>query len=426
MFQKRNVITAVELGTTKICVLIGESDKDGALAVLGHGEAPSNGTVVKGEIADMNGVVAILSKVFDEANKSAGCEIDRDNIFIAVTGADIDHYQGIGTVIINNEDSKVSQEDVDEAIQNARVKPIPPDKMIINSFDSYYLLDGTRRLRTPVDQIASRLEACIHVIYGNRNRVKNFQNALRDIGFEDGEGNLVFSAVASAYALISDHEQENGALLVEMGSGITEYIMVHNHGPLSSGVIPVGLDHLANDIAIGLDLHVSQARKMIKENHLHNLRREGKSFFEITSASSGAVRKIPLNSLEKIIDLRLRETFEMIRKQLKKENVLNYLGCGGILSGGAALFPPALEVYENVFEFPVRQGIPEEDVSGALTDLESPRYSTVLGLLKYGSIATYGGGGGRGSIFDKIMRGVDNMSSPLMRGFSSLKNSIKF
>ncbi|OGV37671.1 MAG: cell division protein FtsA [Lentisphaerae bacterium GWF2_45_14] len=426
MFQKRNVITAVEIGTTKICVLIGESDKDGGLTVLGHGEAPSGGSVVKGEIVEMNTAVGILSKVFDEANKSAGCEIDRDNIYIAVTGADINYYQGIGTVIINNEDSKVSEEDVNQAVQNARVKPIPPDKMIINSFDSYYLLDGTRRLRTPVDQIASRLEACIHVVYGDRNRVKNFQNALRDIGFEDGEGHLVFSAVASAYALISDHEQENGALLVEMGGGITEYIMVHNHGPLSSGVIPVGLDHLANDISIGLDLHISQARKMIKENHLHDLRRQGKSFFEITSASSGAVRKISLNSLEKIIDLRLRETFTMIRKELKKENALNYLSCGGILSGGAALFPPALEIYESVFEFPVRQGIPEEEVSGALTDLESPRYSTVLGLLKYGSLATYNGERGKGSIFDKLMRGVDNMSSPIMKGFSSLRNSIKF
>jgi len=426
MFQKRNVITAVELGTTKICVLIGESDKDGDLSVLGHGEAPSEGTIVKGEIVDMNGAVAILSKVFDEANRSAGCEIDRDNIFIAVTGADINYYQGIGTVIINNEDSKVSQEDVDDAVQNARVKPIPPDKMIINSFDSYYLLDGTRRLRTPVDQIASRLEACIHVIYGNRNRIKNFQNALRDIGFEDGEGHFVFSAIASGYALISDHEQENGTLLVEMGSGITEYIMVHNYGPLSSGVIPVGLDHLANDISIGLDLHISQARKMIKENHLGAFRKEGKSFFEITSSNTGAVRKIPLSSLEKIVDLRLRETFEMIHKQLKKENVLNYLSCGGILSGGAAFFPPALEIFEGVFEIPVRQGIPDENLSGALTDLESPRYSTVLGLLKYGNVVTSGSGGGSGSLFDKLMRGVDNMSSPLMRGFSNLRNSIKF
>jgi cell division protein FtsA len=314
---------------------------------------------------------------------------------------------------------------VDEAVQNARVKPLPPEKVILNTFDSYFLLDGARRLRNPIDQAANKLEAFIHVIYGDSNRIRNFENALRDVGFEEEDGIPVFSGVAAAYGVLEENEKENGALLIEIGGGCTEYVAVHNYGIIASGVLGVGMEHVANDLSIGFDMHISACRKFLQENEYLRHKQDGRVFLEVKTAT-GAPRRLPINSIEKIVNLRLREIFNIINSQLKQEKLMHYLSCGGVLSGGAALFPQSLEVFSNVMEIPVRVGTPL-GASGAVTDLESPRYSVPWGLLKYGEemrkvVDSRGGN----SLWEKMISGMDNMSMPIFRGFSSLKNSIKF
>ncbi len=426
MFQQRNIITAVELGTTKACVLIGEAEGGDDIVIIGHGEAAMDGAVVKGEIVDMDGALEALSEALDEADKSADCEIDRSNIYIAVTGSDIQSCRGVGTVLVRNEDNKVTENDINEAVQNAQVKPMHPSKVIINTFDSYYMLDGARQLRNPLNQVAHKLEAFIHLIYADRNRIRNFENALRDVGFEEGDGTSVFSAVAAAYGVLSDAEKENGVLLIEMGGGSTEFIAVHNYGIIASGVLGVGFDHVANDLSIGLDLHISLCRKLLLENELPKELQEGSAFIKVNEVSAGSARKLPISSIERIIDLRLREIFGIIKKDLQKDNLLHNLSCGGVLSGGGALFPTTLEVFKNVMEIPARVGTPL-GANGAVTDIDSPRYSVAWGLLKYGNeMRKVVGASGNRSLWEKMLSGMDSMSTPIFKGFSNLKNSIKF
>jgi cell division protein FtsA len=425
MFRNRDIITAIEIGTSKICVLIGESDDSGNMYVLGHGEIQTEGAVCKGEIVDMDMALGLLSKAIDEADNSTSVEIDHKNLYVSVTGFDIISTQGVGTSLIMDEDRRIKEEHVDEAVQSARVKSSPFDQVIINTFDSYFMIDEVRRLRNPVEQIGSKLQAFIHIIYGNRNRIENVETLLHDVGFDDSI-TPVFAGVASAYGVLTDEEKEDGVLLIELGAGTTEYMVIHNFGIHHSGVLQVGFEHLANDLSIGLDLHISRCRKILTDNRYPQLKQDGKSIIELSGITPGSSRKIPINSLEKIIDLRLREIFQIIRNEIIEKNLIHNIGSGVVLSGGGALFPRTEEILRNVFETPTRIGKPLE-VSGAATDLDSPRYSTVWGLLKYGDeLRKILNAQENKGFMAKLGDALDNMSKPFSRNLSALKDSIKF
>ena len=424
MFQQRDIVTAIEIGTSKICVLVGESTQDGKISVIGHGEAPSVNTVVKGEIADMDTALEQLTSAIEAADASSGREISNSNIIaVAVTGSSIQAYQGTGTVFVNSEDHRITESEMNEALQNAQVKPLPFGQTIINTFDSYYLLDGNRRVRNPFDQTADKLEAFIHVIHGDTNRIENFRSIMRDAGFEH-EITPVFSGIASVYGILTDEEKEHGVLLVDMGAGTCEYMAVFNMGILASGVLPIGFEHVANDLSLGLDLHISVCRKMLIDGTIARHVQERQGFLELRT-SAGNLRKIPLSSFEKIIDLRLREVFQIIHKNISDQGIFRNLSSGGVLTGGAALFPRTAEIFKSVFEFPVRVGQPF-DASGAVTGLENPRYSTVWGVLKFGEelnriINSRRKRGMVGAFID----GFDGLADLVWRTLSNLKHSIK-
>ena len=425
MFHQRNIITAIELGTSKICVLVGEGHPDGGISVIGRSEASSENTICKGEISDMSAALDILMRVIHEADESSGRLVNNSSLVaVAVTGASINSYQGIGTVFVKSEDHRVSDEDIDEALMNAQVKPLPFDQAIINTFDSYFMLDGCRRVRNPSEQVADKFEAYIHVIHGDTNRIENFKSILRDAGFDD-ENIPVFSGIASAYGILTEEEKENGVLLVDMGAGTTEFIVIYNMGVLHSGVLAVGFDHVANDLALGLDLHISTCRKMLKDGTIMQHIHERKGFIELKT-TSGNIRKVPLSSIEKIIDLRLRETFQIVHRKVKEHGIINNLGSGGVISGGAALFQRTSEIFKEVFEFPVRIGKPF-DASGAVTEIDNPRYSTIWGVLKFGEeLSRILTTKEKRSVMSTVLIPISKASDKFWKTVSNLKDSIKF
>lgn len=425
MFHQRNIITAIELGTSKICVLVGEGHPDGGISVIGRGEASSDNAVCKGEISDMSAALDILMRVIDEADESSGRRINSSSLVaVAVTGASINSYQGVGSVFVQSDDHRVSDEDIDKALISAQSKPLPFDQVIINTFDSYFMLDGTRRVRNPAEQVADKFEAYIHVIHGDTNRIENFKSILRDAGFDE-ENIPVFSGIASAYGILTEEEKESGVLLVDMGAGTTEFIVIYNMGVLYSGVLPVGFEHVANDLALGLDLHITTCRKMLKDGTIMQHIHERKGFVELKTAS-GSIRKVPLSSIEKIIDLRLRETFQIVQRKIKEHGTINNLGSGGVISGGAALFQRTSEIFKEVFEFPVRIGQPF-DASGAVTEIENPRYSTIWGVLKYGEeLSRILNTKEKRSVMSRMMSPIDNVADRFWKTVSNLKDSIKF
>ncbi len=423
MFANDNIITAIEIGTSKIVVLVGQGDEDG-VNIIGRGEAESAGCVLKGEISEMQQAYELLNEALVRADESSGKRMADSGIFVlAITACGISSFQGTGTVFIKNPEQRITEEDVNDAVDNAQNTPLPQGQVSINSFDSYYLIDGVRRVRNPVDQIGAKLEAFEHVIHGNANRIENFRSLLRDAGL--GENiTLVHSGIADAYSVLTEEEKDNGVLLVDMGSGTTEYVVIYNMGVMASGSLTIGFDHVANDLALGLGLPMSRCREMLSDGTLAEYFRESAGVVEVKNAN-GSVTRIPISSFEKIVDLRLGEIFELIRDRVSPNGLLRTLGCGGVITGGGAMFDRTSQVFRETFNFPVRVGAPIHG-SGATTDMNNPRYSTICGALAYGNLClniemTRNAPGVMGSISRTFSRAVDG----LWRSLANLKHSMK-
>lgn len=380
MFKQHNIITAIELGTSKISVLIGEYTGD-ELTVIGHGESICGDAIVKGEIIAMDAVQEKLIEAIDNADIQSGRELNNSAMIVmAVTGCDMDTFVSEGTAFIQSENGTVSEEDIYEAVHNAKLKQLPVDRRKVNSFDAYYKLDGIRQVPYPLNLQASTLQAYSHVIHGNSNRLENFSAVLAYCGLEC-EPEMIFSPVADIFGVLSDDELENGTLLIDFGAGTTEYAVVWKNGVMASGVLALGFEHVASDLSVGLNLPVNYCRKMLQDGTLEKLVRENHPFCEYRP-NSGAARRIPVDSFVRIVDARIGEIFELVRGRLIRESFWRNLAAGCVLTGGGAEFFRTREIFRQVCDLPSRVGKPYNAVGCG--ELNNPRSSTVYGALCYG------------------------------------------
>ena len=380
MFHTRNIVSAVEMGTSKFCVLVGEIGGDGGLDVIGRGEAPSAGAVVKGEIVNMEKAFDQLAKALEEADRSSGRVLNLTRmVMVLVTGGGISSQPGVGMVLIRNDEHTVTESERREANDNARILNLAAERKIINTSESFFLVDG-RRVSNPLRHQGSKLEAHIHIVHGISARVDNFRNLVRESGFDDADVDVVFSPIAADLGVLNELEREDGVLLIDLGAGCAEYVMEYDSGVCASGVLQLGMEHVANDLSIGLGLNIDQCRRLLVSGELDRAEREGRAHI-VMRTGAGAERAIPLCSFDTIIDCRLREIFTIIRRQLESAGSPRSLAAGGVLTGGGALFPRSRELFGEVFDLSCRVAQPR-DAEGAITDLASPRYSAVWGALK--------------------------------------------
>ncbi len=381
MFKKQLIVSALELGTSKISVLIGESTEDGRLNLIGKGIVPSAGAVVKGEIVRMDDVIGAVSQAIIEADRSSGGRFSASRAGVmTVTGCAIDSVDGVGNVFIRNEDCRITQPDLDEAHRNARIPFSSMGRVIIGSSESYFMLDDQRKIRHPLNQAARKVDAHIHIVHGNTTRLENFRNVLQETEFAE-RLDLVFAPIASAQGILSREERDKGVLLIDFGAGVTEYLAELDSGILASGQLQIGFDHVINDLGEAFKIPREHWRKLCEDGSLTRLFNEQSSHLEIAS-STGKVRKIPVASIETVVDLRLRELFEIIHRALSRQNALNNLAAGGVLTGGGALFERSVGAFQNVFNnMTVRVGRPI-DVGGSAGGIDNARFSTVWGALK--------------------------------------------
>jgi cell division protein FtsA len=382
MFDRKEIVTAVDVGTAKICVVVAEMEPEGTATVLGFGERPSGGAVKKGDWIDMNVIGNALTEAAADAETSAGHAIDPDNVLMTVSGAHVESCVGTGSVAINGPERIVREEHVRAALKSAMIVPLPRGKEIFNTFDSYFVIDDDqdRRLSNPIGQVAAKLTAIVHILYGDVARIENLTVALRNLGFDDCLPSPVFSGLASAYGALRDLEMEAGVLLLDLGAGTTEYVMFRGRGVVASGVIPIGCDHAANDLSLVLELGIATCRKALVEQAYLTSREKGDFAVELR-APGGSVRRIPARSVEKIVEARLEELFSLIRSRVEACLGNCRVSEGVVLTGGGALLCQAPDILSSVFHAPVRTALP--DPKGAVTRLRDPRYCAVCGLLRH-------------------------------------------
>ncbi len=385
MLRRREIITAIEIATSKIRVLVGEAGEKEHYSVLGYYECNTKGGVIKGEITDINVIVSELRTIINKADAAIGFVIDRNRIFLSLSNDGIRTTKGMGVICPINKDGRVSINDLHEAQKNAQNhRCVGYDRIILNSFKSVYLLDG-RPVHNPVGQTAEKLEVLSHIIHGNTKQIKNYINVLQDLGFNPAIIHPVFSAAVAAFGILTVDERTNGILLIDVGAGTTEAVVIYHDGMQASCVIPVGFDHVANDLSIGLDLHISTCRALLDNGSVQEAKKSGVSFIEIRERVNTTSRKVFLDSIDKIVLSRLQEVCSIIRKKLEKENpgIISNLAKGCVLTGGGSMYNDCIDVCKEEFGIPVRCGAPIL-TSATLPELISPRCSVIWGTFCYG------------------------------------------
>lgn len=395
--MKNKIITGIDIGTSKIRVVLGKTDSaSDIINVIGYSEKNAEG-MVKGEISDMIKVSNILNEAVKEAEEVSNSVISPETLYVGVTGDHIISKDGAGTIFIDSKDHTITSHHIKEVLKSAKSFLTPAECVTLDSIDGHFIVDDTFHVSDPLGQTAKKLEAHTHIIYANHNRLENFQNVIKDLGFESCVP--VFSGMASALAVLTSDDFEHGTLVINMGAGTTESMLFKDYIAQESSVLAVGCNHIINDLYIGLEVGLSTAKDILMNNILPAKKKDGNSTLEIKGTLR--TRNLPLTSIEKIVDLRLTETFEIIKDKLKTRNLISNLNNGIVLCGGAILLPQLKDTIKKVFDVPVRIGKPI-DISGPEKVLNSPGFITALGLLRYGAHEFRYGTNIHGSLIKKI------------------------
>ena len=374
------IFVGLEIGTTKICVIVAEGRSDGTISILGVGETPSRG-VRKGEIVDLATVSECVREALLDAEDKTNVEIG--NIWVAITGSHLRSFNNRGSFILPEERDVIIEEDLQTVEVNAKEVSLPSANTCLHTIIQSYHVDGNENVLSPIDMVGSRLEADFHIVHGVKNRIQNTLRCLESLklGIED----VVLSSLASALVVLTQQQKDLGALVVDMGGGTTDYLVYLDGAVRHSGVLAVGGDHITSDISIGLRLPIARA-ELLKIQ-------EGSAIDPVDSRGGGITLKndpgflgceIDRRSLDTIIHLRIREIFELIRLDIEStgKGVLGMMGAGVMITGGCARLRDIATVAEDVFELPV-QLTRAKDVGGATQTFENPQFSTAIGLAKY-------------------------------------------
>ena len=376
MSAKEQIIVGLEVGTAKVCAVVGEVLEGGNIAIVGVGQSESAG-VRKGEIIDLEAAVESIHKAVSDAEESAGVEIR--NVYAAVTGGHIRCFNSRGSVTITSDEREITDEQVSSVLQNAKAVNIPVDNVVVHAIRQHFFVDGHDGIQNPVGMIGARLEADVHVIYGVRTRLQNTIKCIKEVPLD--VQNIAVASFASALAVLTTEHQQQGAVVIDIGAGTTDYLVYRDGTIQHSGVLAVGGDHLTNDIATGLKIPMPLAEQL-KIGH-------GSVDYPVADESISLKRGVGLpdrdiskDQLCRIMNLRVEETLTFVKKELDKQKLHDYLGAGVFITGGCARLRGLEALATRVFGLPVHIGH-SHTVNGPTSAIESPEYSTAIGLVRF-------------------------------------------
>lgn len=379
MFDPSSIIVGLEIGTSKVCAVVGELSGE-ALNVVGLGQARSRG-VRKGEIADAPMAEEDVRHAIVEAEQMADVEIR--SVYLGVSGGHFRGFNNRGVHPVVSSDREISEDDVQDVIKNAKTINLPAQNHVIHAIRQHFLVDGQDGITNPVGMLGARVEVDVHVVHGNLNRL---QNAIRAVkGLQLDVDDIVFNGLAASLALLTNEQKELGSLVIDIGGGTTEYVVYMNGIIKHTGVLAVGGDHVSNDLAYGLKVPLSRAEQL-KIDHgsaLLDDECKGKTV-ALTNELGLTTKSVNLEHLRRIMSLRLEEIFQLIAADLEQAEAANYLRAGVFLCGGGARIPQIAKLAEQVLQMPVTIG-KTNSISGLKSALDQPEFATAIGLVKFGS-----------------------------------------
>jgi len=377
MPKNDQVLVGLDIGTSKIACVVAESSPDGKLDVIGIGTHPSRG-LRKGVVVNIESTVESIRLAIEEAELMSG--VDIQSVFTGIAGSHIRGYNSHG--VVASKGSEVMREDVERVIDAAKAMNIPADQKILHILPQEYIIDNQDGIREPIGMSGVRLEAKVHIVTG---AVSSAQNIIKccnrcDLDVSD----MVLEQIASSEAVLMQDEKDIGVVLVDMGGGTTDIAVFLNGAIRHTAVIPIGGDHLTNDLVIGLRTSAREADQLKKKyGACVTSLVSPEDQIEIPSVGGRAPRPMPRQVMAQILEPRVEEIFEMIKNELQRSGYQELVAAGIVLTGGSSLLDGMIELAEDIFDMPVRLGRPQ-GIGGLADVVSSPMYATGVGLILYG------------------------------------------
>ncbi|HEX8024780.1 MAG TPA: cell division protein FtsA [Candidatus Limnocylindrales bacterium] len=373
------VLVGIDVGTSKVCALIGEIGRDGRLDVIGHGTVPSSG-LKKGAVVNIDQTVRSIREAVEKAERLSGWKIDK--AFVGVGGSAIESLNSTGQVAVTAHTREVARDDIRRAIEVARTVAIPGNREILHVERRGFIVDGQEGIKDPIGMSALRLEVETHIVTAPQTAIQNLVKCVGAAGVKIDE--LVVNALASAEAVANETERELGVAVADIGAGTIDLAMFLEGSPFHTSVLPVGGNFVTNDVAIGIKTSLPVAEELKIRHGTCDLRNVDPAE-EISVAVLGedAGRTVSRLELCQIIESRMRETFELLGAEMRSAGA-GMLPAGIILTGGGSQLAGLAELGREVLAMPVRIVAPS-GVGGLTDSIMTPAYSTAIGLLQWGS-----------------------------------------
>jgi cell division protein FtsA len=375
MKNQRRLLGAIDMGTTKVAALIAE-ETSGGMRVIGVGLSASDG-LRQGVVTDIERAAECVVKAVGDAVKMAGVSPRAWNVGAA--GEHIRSMNSRGVVSVVKPDTEISSSDVTRALEAARKFSLPQDREIIHTLPQEFIVDSQRGIRQPAGMFGARLEARVHVVTASRPALDNLAKTLTLAGIELGE--IVLEPLASASAVLSTEERDAGAVVLDIGGGTTDVLVVADGSVVASGVIGLGGNNVTSDVAYGLRTSPREAERLkVAHGSALSTRVPADDVVEVASVA-GRPRRVTRQVLSGIIEPRVSELFGLIDRQIASNGIKRSLSAGVVITGGASLLDGMNELAEQVFDLPVRVGRPE-GLDGLSEVVADPRFATGVGLLR--------------------------------------------
>ena len=382
---EKNIITGLDIGTSKIVALVGEVTPAGTLEIIGMGCHPSRG-LKRGVVVDIEATVQSIQRAVQEAELMAGCEVR--SVYTGIAGSHIRSLNSHGIVAIR--DQEVSPADVERVLDAAKAVVIPADQKILHVLPQEFMIDNQGNIREPIGMAGVRLEARVHIVTGAVSAAQNIAKCVRRCGLEVND--IILEQLASSHAVLTQDEKDLGVCLIDIGGGTTDIAIFSDGAIQYTAVIPIAGDHVTNDIAMALRTP-TKAAEAIKLQHgyaIPELASAGE-MIDVSSVSDRPGRKISVRALADVVSARYEELFSLVRHELRRSGLDEVLAAGMVITGGASSIHGAIELAEMSFEIPVRLGfVPSRP--GLPDAMTGPAWATAVGLLLHGFQQQYEGG----------------------------------
>jgi cell division protein FtsA len=379
MSYDENVIVGLDIGTTKVCAIIGRINEYNGVDIVGVGVSPSRG-LRKGVVVNIESTVNSVATAIERAELMAGIEVK--SVFAGIAGGHIEGINSRGVVAVSSRSREITEIEVERVIDAAKALALPMEREVIHVIPQEFVIDNQDGIKDPVGMSGVRLEAEVHIVTGAVASAQNIVKSVNRAGYAVND--IVLEPLASAMATLKDDEKELGVVLIDIGGGTTDVLIYLNGSVWHTNVLAMGGNHVTNDISIGLRTPVNAAEEIKRQWGIARSDLvEPDEMIEVPNVGGRNPSRMPRQILAEIVQPRMEEIFFLVKEELDKKDFKDLLAGGIVLTGGASLLDGTDKIAEEVFEMPVRIGTPS-GINGLVEEVSSPEFATGVGLVYYG------------------------------------------